>query len=101
MSASTAVILTAPAREPRVPRCPSTLITKPECHCRACLLELVSTHRTAAVGGAAPRAGAADQAGCLRGRGPARRRHGAGASAGRWHPVSAMDASDVVVAGAG
>jgi len=57
MSASTAVILTAPAREPRVPRCPSTLLTKPECHCRACLLELVSTHRTAAVAASAPRAG--------------------------------------------
>jgi hypothetical protein len=58
MSASTAVILTPSAREPRVPRCPSTLLTKPECHCRACLLELVSTHGGAAAAGPAPRRGA-------------------------------------------
>jgi hypothetical protein len=56
MSAPTAVISSSAAREPRVPRCPTTLLTKPECHCRACLLELVSTHGGAAAG-PAPRGG--------------------------------------------
>jgi hypothetical protein len=57
MSASTAVIPASSAREPRIPRCPSTLLTKPECHCRACLLELISTHGTAAAAAPAPRGG--------------------------------------------
>jgi hypothetical protein len=57
MSASTAVIPASSAREPRVPRCPTTLLTKPECHCRACLLELISTHGAAAAE-PAPRGGA-------------------------------------------
>jgi hypothetical protein len=57
MSASTAAIPASSARAPRAPRCPATLLTKPECHCRACLLELVSTHGSAAAAGSAPRSG--------------------------------------------
>jgi hypothetical protein len=55
MSASTAAIPASSARAPRVPRCPATLLTKPECHCRACLLELMSAHGTSAAGPAPPR----------------------------------------------
>lgn len=28
---------------PFAPRCPHTLITKPECHCPVCLFELIAT----------------------------------------------------------
>jgi hypothetical protein len=34
----------------RTPRCKHTLLTKPECHCPACLFEQIDTHR----GGARP-----------------------------------------------
>jgi len=29
---------------PRVPRCARTRLTKPECHCPACLLEQIAAH---------------------------------------------------------
>ena len=29
---------------PLVPRCPHTALTKPECHCPACLLEQIARH---------------------------------------------------------
>jgi hypothetical protein len=38
----------SPAPLPRVPRCPATRLTKPECHCPACLFEQITTHGTAA-----------------------------------------------------
>jgi hypothetical protein len=56
MSASTAVTPAPSTRAPHVPRCPATLLTKPECHCRACLLELMSAHGASAAR-AAPRGG--------------------------------------------
>jgi hypothetical protein len=34
-------------REPsKTPRCEHTLLTKPECHCRACLAAQIATHRS-------------------------------------------------------
>ena len=41
---------------PQVPRCPRTRLTKPECHCPACLLEQIAMH-----GRPAARAPAADE----------------------------------------
>jgi len=58
MHVTTVVIPTRSARSrpvPRVPRCPATRLTKPECHCPACLLEQMAAHGKAAPG-AAPRA---------------------------------------------
>jgi hypothetical protein len=37
---------TAPVAAP-VERCPATGITKPECHCAACLAAMVAVHRPA------------------------------------------------------
>ena len=33
---------------PRAPVCAHTRLTKPECHCRACLFEQIATHAPAA-----------------------------------------------------
>jgi hypothetical protein len=52
MSASTAVA----ASSTRVPRCPRTRLTKPECHCPACLLDQIAAH-AGAERRATPRAG--------------------------------------------
>ena len=59
MAASTdAIPPSGSTGDPRVPRCAETLLTKPECHCPACLLELIATHGTTAFratsGGADP-----------------------------------------------
>jgi hypothetical protein len=43
------------ALPPRVQRCPRTRLTKPECHCPACLLEQIAVHGRGAAG-SAPRA---------------------------------------------
>ena len=48
MNVPTAVISSSDAvrarAAPRVPRCPRTRLTKPECHCPACLLEQIAAH---------------------------------------------------------
>jgi hypothetical protein len=49
MAASTDAIPPSGSRhDPRVPRGPGTLLTKPECHCPACLLERIAAHGTTA-----------------------------------------------------
>jgi hypothetical protein len=52
-----AVAIPSPGAMPRcpppVPRCPRTRLTKPECHCPACLLEQIAMHGTPAARAAA------------------------------------------------
>jgi hypothetical protein len=38
----------------RTPRCAHTLLTKPECHCPACLAEQLAAHRPAATAAQVP-----------------------------------------------
>ena len=38
----------------RTPRCSHTLLTKPECHCTACLYEQIATYGRIAGGAARP-----------------------------------------------
>jgi hypothetical protein len=38
----------------RAPRCGSTMLTKPECHCPACLAEQISAHAPVAQRAEAP-----------------------------------------------
>jgi hypothetical protein len=38
----------------RTPRCKHTLLTKPECHCRACLSEQIAAHGHGAKQSAGP-----------------------------------------------
>ena len=33
-----------PSKVERTPRCEHTLLTKPECHCQACLMAQIATH---------------------------------------------------------
>jgi hypothetical protein len=52
MYATTAAATTSTplALPPRVARCPRTRLTKPECHCPACLLEQIAVHGRGAAG---------------------------------------------------
>jgi len=52
-------------RRLRVPRCAHTRLTKPECHCWACLLEQIAAHATVAAPGLATGGGGPARAGVI------------------------------------
>lgn len=37
-------VLMAGGKAERTPRCEHTMLTKPECHCQACLAALIAAH---------------------------------------------------------